>query len=156
MAIAPIDLVEDVTEDGWRISREDKRDMLLESYYVIYNKQCFNNSLPFVPVCWAKRITHPDGSRANAIFVPGDALLKRPYIAIDDTLSGMFPLERLCLLHEMVHVKLGPECGHGDDFIAEFKRVLDANKWEVMGCADATAQRATSNSTVAPSQNPVA
>jgi hypothetical protein len=34
-------------------------------------------------------------------------------------------------------VKLGPESGHGEDFIAEFKRVLDANKWEVLGCIDA-------------------
>jgi hypothetical protein len=31
-----------------------------------------------------------------------------------------------------LHVKLGPESGHGEDFVAEFKRVLDANKWEVM------------------------
>lgn len=65
-------------------------------------------------------------------------MLKHRYIAIDDTLSGMFPLERLCLLHEMVHVKVGPEFGHGEEFITEFKRVLDANKWEVMGCVDST------------------
>jgi hypothetical protein len=36
----------------------------------------------------------------------------------------------------MVHVKLGPDCGHGEEFVAEFRRVLDANKWEVMGCTD--------------------
>jgi hypothetical protein len=46
MAIASANLIEDVTEDGWRISRENKRDMLLEAYYMIYNKQCFNGSLP--------------------------------------------------------------------------------------------------------------
>jgi hypothetical protein len=139
-ATAPPDLIEDVTEDGWHISRDDKRDVLLEAYYTIYNTQCFNGSLPFVAVRWAKSIILPDGQRANAVYVPGDALLKRRYIAIDDTLSGMFPLERLCLLHEMVHVKLGPESGHGKDFIAEFRRVLDANKWEVMGCIDAPPQ----------------
>jgi hypothetical protein len=114
--------------------------MLLNAYYMIYNKQYFDGSLPVIPVCWAKRITLPDGHGANAVYVPGDALLKRHYIAIDDTLSGMFPLERLCLLHEMVHVKVGPESGHDEQFIAEFKRVLDANKWELMGCIDSAPQ----------------
>lgn len=85
MAIAPDDLIEDVSENGFRIIRENKRDMLLEAYYTIYNRQCFNSSLPFVPVCWAKRITLPDGDNANAVYVPGDALLKRRYIAIDET-----------------------------------------------------------------------
>ena len=138
MAITPADLIEDVTEDGFRICRENKRDMLLEAYYMIYNKQCFGGSLPFVPVCWAKSITLPDGHRANAIYLPGDSLVKHRYIAIDDQLSGMFPLERLCLLHEMVHIRVGPDNGHGEEFIAEFRRVLDANKWEVMGCIDSS------------------
>jgi len=113
MANTPADLIEDVTEDGCRICRENKRDMLLEQYYMIHNKQCFGGSLPFVPVCWAKSITLPDGHRANAIYLPGDSLVKHRYIAIDDQLSGMFPLERLCLLHEMVHIKVGPDNGHG-------------------------------------------
>ncbi len=67
-------------------------------------------------------------------------MVKHPYIAIDDQLSGMFPLERLCLLHEMVHVRVGPDNGHGQEFIAEFRCVLDANKWEVMGCMDSSPQ----------------
>lgn len=129
-------LIEDVTEDGFRVVRENRFDLLLNSYYMIFNQQLFNGSLPQVPVFWAKRITQPNGHGATAVYVPGDAKLKRRYIAIDDTLSGMFPLERLCLLHEMVHVKVGPDCGHGEEFVAEFRRVLDANKWEVMGCID--------------------
>jgi len=40
MANTPADLIEDVTEDGCRICRENKRDMLLEQYYMIHNKQC--------------------------------------------------------------------------------------------------------------------
>jgi hypothetical protein len=139
------DLTEDVC-NGWRILRENKLPGLLQMYYAMYNKQCFDGSLPFVAVIWAERITQPDGTPANAIYVPGDAALRRRYIAIDGRLSGMFPLERLCLLHEMIHVKLGPESGHGEDFIAEFKRVLDANKWEVMGCIDASPQKPASPS----------
>jgi hypothetical protein len=136
MTNEPDELAEDVTEDGWRIFREKGRSALLEMHYTMYNRQCFNGTLPLIAVYWAKRISLPDGGHANSIYVPGDALVRGRYIAIDDTLSGMFPLERLCLLHEMVHVQLGPESGHGEDFIAEFKRVLDANKWEVMGCID--------------------
>jgi hypothetical protein len=140
MAISPADLIEDVTEDGFRICRENKRDMLLETYYMIYNRQCFGGSLPAVSVCWAKCITLPDGQRVSAIYVPGDSLIKRRYIAIDERLAGIVPLEQLCLLHEMVHVKVGPDLGHGEEFINEFRRVLDANKWEVMGCLDSSLQ----------------
>jgi hypothetical protein len=48
----------------------------------------------------------------------------------------MFPLERLCLLHEMVSVGIEPIGGHGEEFITEFKRVLDATGRDVMGCVD--------------------
>jgi hypothetical protein len=41
----------------------------------------------------------------------------------------------------MVHVKLDRVYdGHGEPFINEFRRVLDANKWEVMGCIDEPAK----------------
>jgi hypothetical protein len=128
--------IEDVTDDGFRIRRENKRDMMLEFYYLHYNKQYFNGRLPFFPVFWAKSIKLPDGGHANALCVSADSSVKHGYIVIDETLSDMFPLERLCLLHEMVHVSIGPELGHGPEFIAEFKRVLDADKWNVMGCTD--------------------
>jgi len=73
-----------------------------------------------VPVCWAKSITSLTDTAANA-FTCRRLLVKHRYIAIDDQLSGMFPLERLCLLHEMVHIKVGPDNGHGEEFITEFK-----------------------------------
>jgi hypothetical protein len=139
MAISSDDLVEDVTEDGFHIIRETAVDMLLWAYYTHYNQSYFNGSLPSMPLHWAKRIILPDGKHANALYVSEEAPVKRRYIAIDKTLSDMFPLERLCLLHEMVHVKVGPEVGHGEEFITEFKRVLDADKWAVMGCLDAPA-----------------
>jgi hypothetical protein len=118
------DVIEDVSEDGFRIVRENKFDLLLNSYYMTYNQQLFNGSLPQVPVFWAKRITQPNGCGASAVYVPGDAKLKCRYIAINHTL-GMSPLERLCLLHEMVHVKVGPDCCHGEEFVVEFRRVLE-------------------------------
>jgi hypothetical protein len=90
--------------------------------------------VPQLSHVWARMITQPNGHRVNAVYVPGDAAVKRRYIALDDRLAAMFPLERLCLLHEMVHVMVGPECGHGEEFIAEFRRLLDTNKWEVVGC----------------------
>ncbi len=128
------DPIEDLTEDGFCIRHRNTRDMNLEQYYDIYNRQCFGGNLPFTPILWAESITEKDGNRANAIYVSGDSKLKKRYIAIDERLCGMFPLDRLCLLHEMVHVRLGPDSNHGEDFICEFRRVLDANKWEVMGC----------------------
>lgn len=133
-------MIEEVTEDGIRICRDDKPNFELETHYWSLNRQCFNGSLPTMPVYWAESITVPDGSRANAIYVPGDSVVKQRYIAMRNDLNGMFPLERLCLLHEMVHVAIGPDLGHGEEFIAEFRRVLDANKWEVMGCTDTPLQ----------------
>jgi hypothetical protein len=129
---------EEVTQDGYRIVRVGKSgDVLLQEHYKSFNQECFDNTLPFVPVCRARSIRTPQGGRANALYIPADeTLAKRDYIVIDETLCGMFPFERLCLLHEMVHVKLSPQVGHGEEFIAEFKRVLDANKWEVLGCID--------------------
>lgn len=131
-----VNIVEEVTQDGFRILRESAEDMLLWAYYTHYNHMCFSGSLPPVPLYWAKSITLPDGGHANAVYVSEETPdgQKRRYIAVDEKLQSMFPLERLCLLHEMVHLKVP---GHADDFIAEFKRVLDANKWEVMGCIDA-------------------
>jgi hypothetical protein len=82
MPTADDDVIEDVSEDGFRIVRENKFDLLLNSYYMIYNQQLFNGSLPQVPVFWAKRITQPNGCGATAVYVPGDAKLKRQYIAI--------------------------------------------------------------------------
>jgi len=132
------DLVEDVTENGSRIRRFNRLDLHLNSCYAILNKQCFNNALPGIPVYWAEHIDiQPDHLHSNAVYVPGDSVIKDPYIAIDDCLAGKYPLDQLCLLHEMVHVRIGPEFDHGEVFIAEFKRALDANKWEVMGCIDA-------------------
>jgi len=137
MAISPTEPFEDAkTENGCYIRRNTHRSGMLEMHYAMYSRQCFSGSLPFVSVYWAETITFPDESHPNAIYVPGDSLVKHPLIAINEALCGMFPLERLCLLHEMVHVKIGPESGHGEEFITEFKRLLDANRWEVMGCID--------------------
>jgi hypothetical protein len=130
------DPIEEVTQDGCHIVREAGQDMLLSAYYTHYNEKCFDGSLPDVPIFWAKTISLLDGSRPMALYVSEEAPVNRRYIVLDEKLSDMFPLERLCLLHEMVHVKIEPISGHGEEFIAEFKRVLDANQWEVMGCID--------------------
>lgn len=133
---SPKNLVDEVTQDGWHIVREPKVDMILLAYYMVYNQRCFDNNLPEMAIFWATSIASLDGGHANALYVSEESPVKRRYIVLDENLNGMFPLERLCLLHEMVHVKLEPVFGHGDDFIAEFKRVLDANHWEVLGCID--------------------
>jgi hypothetical protein len=36
----------------------------------------------------------------------------------------------------MVHIKLGPEFGHREEFVAEFRRLFAANKWVLLGCID--------------------
>jgi hypothetical protein len=136
----PDDVTLDTSENGWQILRRNEPDGTLQMDYAIYNRQCFENALPTVRLYWAQRITQPNGRLANAVYFPGDA--GRRYIAIDDRLEYMLPLDRLCLLHEMIHLKLGTE-SHGEDFVSEFKRVLDANKWEVMGCIDDPAQSPT-------------
>jgi hypothetical protein len=136
MASSLHDLIEDVTQDGCRIVREAGQDMLLSAYYTIYNQQCFDGTLPEMPIFWAKSISLSDGGHPMALYVSEESPVRRRYIVLDEKLSSMFPLERLSLLHEMVHVKIEPISGHGDEFIAEFKRVLDANHWEVMGCID--------------------
>jgi hypothetical protein len=64
-----VDLIEDVTDEGYRVQRESKSCGLLEQYYSIYNRQCFGGTLPFLPVFWAKSITLVDGQPANAIYV---------------------------------------------------------------------------------------
>jgi len=87
-------------------------------------------------IYWAKSIATPDDSHANALYVSEVSPVKRRFIVLDEKLSDMFPLERLCLLHEMVHVGIEPIGGHGEEFITEFKRVLDATGWDVMGCVD--------------------
>jgi hypothetical protein len=132
-------LVEDHTEDGRCIVRELGPNFGLQRTYDSFNRQYFSNSLPRIRVFWAKSITYKDHdytSRANGIFVTPDSLIKQPYIAIDEALSNVSPFEYLCLLHEMVHVKLGADIEHGEEFIAELKRVLDANNWGLMGCLD--------------------
>jgi|HubBroStandDraft_6_1064221.scaffolds.fasta_scaffold433114_3 hypothetical protein len=137
MANLPDGRVEEVTQDGWRIVRDAMQCATLMGYYMHYNFSCFAGELPDTPVFWAESITLPDGkSHANALYV-SDESLGRPYIVLDKKLESMMPLDRLCLLHEMVHVSLGPAVsGHGERFIAEFKRVLDANRWEVIGGSD--------------------
>jgi hypothetical protein len=130
------DRIEEVTADGWRIVRERGVDMILSAYYMSYNHQLFDKCLPEMDIFWASSIASPDGRHANALYISEESPVKRRYIVLDENLNSMFPLERLCLLHEMVHVRLEPISGHGDEFIAEFKRVLDANRWEVLGCID--------------------
>ena len=136
-----MNLIEERTQDGWRIVRENNFPLDLSSYYYSYNEKYFDNTLPCVPVYWAKTITPPHGGHANALYVSEESPVKRRYIVLYERLSGMFPLERLCLLHEMVHVKIGSNEGHGEKFISEFKRVLDANGWTVMGCVDSPEPR---------------
>jgi hypothetical protein len=137
MTVRSTELVEETTQDGYRIVREAQPDLLLGMYYAAYNQACFDGSLPDMPIFWAKVICSPKGNHPVGLYVPEeDAVIKRRYIVVDERLSSMFPLERLILLHEMVHVKLGPDIGHGEEFIAEFKRVLDATRWEEMGCID--------------------
>lgn len=136
LSMATPDVVEEVTQDGYSIVRETAQDMLLWAYYLHYNQKYFGGSLPSMPIFWAKSICTPDGSHANALYVSEDSPVKRRFIVVDEKLSGMLPLERLCLLHEMVHVKIEPISGDGEEFITEFKRALDADRWEVMGCID--------------------
>jgi len=130
------ELIEEITQDGCRIVREARQDLLLRIYYTAYNQRCFEGRLPEMPIYWAKAISLPDGRRAVALYVSEEFPVGRRYIVINEKLSDMFPLERLCLLHEMVHVKIEPISGHGEEFISEFRRVLDASDWEVMGCID--------------------
>jgi hypothetical protein len=134
--MASRDVDEEVTQDGYRVLRETSQDMLLWAYYVHYNHSCFGGRLPTMPIYWAKSIATPDGSHANALYVPEVSPVKRRFIVLDEKLSDMFPLERLCLLHEMVSVGIEPIGGHGEEFITEFKRVLDATGRDVMGCVD--------------------
>jgi hypothetical protein len=134
---APDDFIEETTADGCRIVRATGQDLLLAFYFTHYNKRCFDNTLPDMPVFWAKSISRPDGSHPIALHVPQtESPIRRQYIVLHEKLAGMFPFERLTLLHEMVHAKLGDTVGHGEEFIAEFKRVLDATRWEEMGCID--------------------
>jgi hypothetical protein len=133
-------VIADYTEDGRCIVRDVKPNYALQTAYDGFNRQYFNSRLPRIRVYWAKSITykeHDHTSRANGIFVTPDSLVKHPYIAIDENLSKVSPFEYLCLLHEMVHVTLGADIEHGEEFVAELKRVLDANKWDLMGCLDA-------------------
>jgi hypothetical protein len=126
-------LVEETTQDGYMIVREPGMDMLLWAYYVSYNKRCFDGSLPEMPVFWGKTIARGNERHVHALYVYEDP---RRYIVLNETLQGMEPFDRLCLLHEMIHVKIDPISGHGAEFIAELKRVLDAAQWDVMGCID--------------------
>ncbi len=129
-AVSP--LLEKVTHDGWRIVYDGSLDMLLFGHYMAYNHACFGGSLPDIPLVWAKSISSPDGHHAHGLYVSEESPVKRRFIALDEKLIGMFGLERFCLLHEMVHAKLDPIDGHGEEFLAELKRVLDAIKWEVL------------------------
>jgi len=125
-----------VTKDGYRIVREaGPPDFLLCAYYAGYNQRYFDGSLPEMLVFCAKTISLPDGKHPVALYVSEESPVKR-YIVLNEKLKDMFPLERLCLLHEMVHVKIEPISGHGEEFVAEFKRVLYASNWEEMGCID--------------------
>lgn len=126
MASSPDGLIGEMTQDGCRIVRKPRPDILLLAYYRCYNQQCFDGTFAPVPIFWAKSIFLPCGSRANGLYVYEESPTKR-YIVLDEKLSDMFPLERLCLLHEMVHLKIEPICGHGEEFVGEFKRVLDAS-----------------------------
>lgn len=128
-----VNLIEEVTQDGYRIAREAKQDMLLWAYYKSYNHLCFEGSLPEMPIFWAASLALPDGRDVNALYVSEES---RQYIVLNKRLMDMAPFERVSLLHEMVHVKIDPISGHGEEFIAEFRRVLDADHWEVMGCID--------------------
>jgi hypothetical protein len=128
--ISPVQ--EHVTRDGWRIVYDGSLDPLLIRQYVAYNHTCFDGSLPEIPLVWAKSIRSPEGRHAHGLYVSEESPEKRRYIALDEKLSDMFGLERFCLLHEMVHAKLDPIPGHGDEFLSELKRVLDAIHWEVL------------------------
>jgi hypothetical protein len=131
------DYIEEVTTDGYNIVRKTGQDLLLAFYFADYNKRCFDNTLPGMPVFWAKSISYTDGSHPIGLHVPDtDSPIRRQYIVVHEKLAGMFPFERLTLLHEMVHANLGNAVGHGEEFIAEFKRVLDATRWAEIGCID--------------------
>jgi hypothetical protein len=131
-AVSPIK--EHETQDGWRIVYDGRVDMLLMAHYMAYNNACFDNSLPDIPLVWAKTIVSPAGQRAHGLYVSEESPdgRRQRFIALDEKLSAMFGLERFCLLHEMVHAKLDPAEGHGPEFIVELKRVLDVTSWEVL------------------------
>lgn len=129
-AISP--LLEDETQDGWHIVYDRSRDPDLIRHYMEYNHACFDGSLPDIDLVWAKSIRSPEGQPAHGLYVSEDSPERRRYIALDEKLSDMFGLERFCLLHEMVHTKLDPVKGHGEEFLSELKRVLDAIHWEVL------------------------
>jgi hypothetical protein len=129
-AISP--LLEDETQGGWRIVYDRSRDPDLIRHYMEYDHACFDGSLPDIDLVWAKSIRSPEGQHAHGLYVSEESPERGRYIALDEKLSDMFGLERFCLLHEMVHAKLDPILGHGDEFLSELKRVLDAIHWEVL------------------------
>jgi hypothetical protein len=143
----PEGYIAEVTLDGYRVVHDKNVASIMQIYYASFNKHCFNGELPTVPVCWAKHIQGPGGDFAhvNGVYVHdknAEGKTMRRFIAIDETFAGLPPLDRQILLHEMVHVKLdGIYDGHGEPFINEFRRVLDADKWGVMGCIDAPANK---------------
>jgi hypothetical protein len=47
-----------------------------------------------------------------------------PVIEIDRTLLGRGRFVRMILLHEMAHVELGPDVGHGRKFVRRLHRLV--------------------------------
>lgn len=86
----------------------------LTRWYRTYNEKYFNNELPEdIKLLWESHSEHLGTVRVDEKFE----------IRINPVLAIIPPYARLCLLHEMVHVKLWPSIKHGSKFQAEMMRL---------------------------------
>jgi hypothetical protein len=135
--ISMTDDTEELTIGKARIRRAKGADRTLTMFYFRYNVEYFNGSLPQLRVHWADEIEF-EGDSVHALFVPEEQTPRQEsFIVISSKLKELDPFQYLCLLHEMVHVRLfGSVYGHPREFVEEFKRVLDENRWQVLSSLD--------------------
>jgi hypothetical protein len=149
-----VDTEEITTLDGCEIRRDRGYDPFT---YMAYNVKYFGGNLPNLPVYWASKILLPDKHSAIALFIPAKAASDgHPFIVLSEKLRDVSPLDGLSLIHEMVHVKMemmdqtGETSGHPEAFVQELQRVLNLDRWKLMGCDDESGR----SDTVRPKQEP--
>jgi hypothetical protein len=99
------DGTEELTIGKARIRREKGADGTVTIFYFRYNVEYFNGNLPQLKVHWADEIF--EGDSVHALFVPEEQTPRQEsFIVISSKLKELDSFQHLCLLHEMVHVRL--------------------------------------------------
>jgi hypothetical protein len=98
----------------------------LERWYRDYNRKYFSAALPETGAVrmWHAPLRKECGASRYGCVWGFECDAEQWDLHLDDWLKEHEPFAKICLLHEMVHIKLWPFRFHGKKFNAEIERLV--------------------------------